>query len=179
MSVQHSVLDVKVLVGAFNQEKALVLPLLVQLIYQIPPVLYILTMDSNELFDYILDLPSDNVLDICDFVLLGGEEENRELQAHAEQPGQAYTTLGCSNNNNNSTMDFQTEANNNRQSRDGEKGPEHCPGLAVTQVVKAKRGRPPSKPPSKEVLKSRRKVSFYISCFHTVVVWLRAAPHCC
>ena len=138
-------------------------------------------MDSDELFDYISDLPSDNVLEICNFVLVGGEAEHRELQAQAELPGQAYTTLGCSNNNNNnnnSTMDFQTEANNNRQSRDGEKGPEHCPGLAVTQVVKAKRGRPPSKPPSKEVLKSRRKVSFFISCIHTVVVWLRAAGHC-
>ena len=150
--------------------------------YQIPSVdvLTIFRMDSDELFDYISDLPSDNVLEICNFVLVGGEAEHRELQAQAELPGQAYTTLGCNNNNNNnnSTMDFQTEANNNRQSRDGEKGPEHCPGLAVTQVVKAKRGRPPSKPPSKEVLKSRRKVSFYISCFHTVVLWLRAAAYC-
>ena len=28
--------------------------------------------DSDELFDYISDLPSDNVLEICNFVLIGG-----------------------------------------------------------------------------------------------------------
>ena len=28
--------------------------------------------DSDELFDYIADLPSDNVLEICNFVLIGG-----------------------------------------------------------------------------------------------------------
>ena len=27
--------------------------------------------DSDELFDYIADLPSDNVLEICNFVLIG------------------------------------------------------------------------------------------------------------
>ena len=31
--------------------------------------------DSDELFDYISDLPSDNVLEICNFVLIGGGTE--------------------------------------------------------------------------------------------------------
>lgn len=29
-------------------------------------------MESDELFDYISDLPNDNVLEICNFVLIGG-----------------------------------------------------------------------------------------------------------
>ena len=41
-------------------------------------------MESDELFDYISDLPSDNVLEICNFVLIGGNSGETSAGAEPE-----------------------------------------------------------------------------------------------
>ena len=170
-------------------------------------------MDSEELFDYISDLPNDNVLEICNFVLIGGEtsEDNHAAtvdvitdNVNRNDTDQDSTSHSHDNHYNHLTsftnsgyveiMEYHGAENNNNncQSPQEKVGSllicfQHCrilnnkssikiifqidfeedtiqngsPTLHTsvqTTVVKAKRGRPPSKPPSKEVLKSRRRV---------------------
>ena len=97
-------------------------------------------MESDELFDYISDLPSDNVLEICNFVLIGGnsgetsvatepEAEQTEhvdnaehfvsvgTHEHAQElsntSDNSYAMAQFNNNNFVGIMDYQTENNNN------------------------------------------------------------------
>ena len=156
-------------------------------------------MESDELFDYISDLPNDNVLEICNFVLIGGGGEagvgcgeagagagcQEELSRGLAGAGDSYDmNTSYQEHNFVEVMDFRSEDNNNNHSEEqGDKikvrfvhlrillivyiqclqdcHVENSPTIAtsIQTVVKAKRGRPPSKPPSKEVLKSRRRVS--------------------
>ena len=83
--------------------------------------------DSDELFDYIADLPSDNVLEICNFVLIGagggggsggGAEGNGVVSDDRVAPDPDSAGLDSStvhyNNSFVEILDFQVEpANNN------------------------------------------------------------------
>ena len=97
-------------------------------------------MESDELFDYISDLPSDNVLEICNFVLIGGSSGDTSMGGepeteHAEHVDNTehfvsvgthdqaqelsnasdnnYAMAQFNNNNFVEIMDYQTENNNN------------------------------------------------------------------
>ena len=96
-------------------------------------------MESDELFDYISDLPSDNVLEICNFVLIGGSSGDTSMGTEPEaehvehdntehfvsvgthdQPQElsnasenSYAMAQFNNNNFVEIMDYQTENNNN------------------------------------------------------------------
>ena len=84
--------------------------------------------ESDELFDYIADLPSDNVLEICNFVLIGngggggeggggvGDGEGRVEEGGVVEGG----GTGCDdgsftqyNNNFVEILDYQVEHSNN------------------------------------------------------------------
>ena len=83
--------------------------------------------DSDELFDYIADLPSDNVLEICNFVLIGagggggGEGGNGVVtddRVAADQNSVGVdSTVGHYNNNFVEILDFQVEPSNNNNER--------------------------------------------------------------
>ena len=85
-------------------------------------------MEPDELFDYISDLPNDNVLEICNFVLIGGGGEAGvgcgEAGAGAvcqEEVSRGLAGAGDSYDMNTSyqehnfveVMDFRSEDNNN------------------------------------------------------------------
>ena len=93
--------------------------------------------DSDELFDYIADLPSDNVLEICNFVLIGGSGGGRgggggeggggggngvvndvRVAADHESVGLDSTTVDHYNNNFVEILDFQVEPSNNNNNND-------------------------------------------------------------
>ena len=81
--------------------------------------------DSDELFDYIADLPSDNVLEICNFVLVGGGgggevggegghglvNDGRVVSDHDRVD--LESTVHHYNNNFVEILDFQVEPSNN------------------------------------------------------------------
>ena len=92
-------------------------------------------MDSEELFDYISDLPNDNVLEICNFVLIGGETSEDNSAAASDMmtdnvsrpdTDQDSTNHSHDNNYNQMTsfnnsgyveiMEYHAENNNNCQS---------------------------------------------------------------
>ena len=85
-------------------------------------------MESDELFDYISDLPNDNVLEICNFVLIGagagaGEGAGGEggdgvvtdgrVASDQESAGLDSTFSHYNNNNFVEILDFQVEPSNN------------------------------------------------------------------
>ena len=76
--------------------------------------------DSDELFDYIADLPSDNVLEICNFVLIGGGAgegvERRDEAGEVQDPLGSEESSVEHYNNFVEILDFQggnTNNNNN------------------------------------------------------------------
>ena len=88
-------------------------------------------MESDELFDYISDLPNDNVLEICNFVLIGGSGGEAGVGCGEAGPGCQEATSGdmagagdtydMNTNNYNEhnfveVMDFRSEDNNNNHS---------------------------------------------------------------
>ena len=103
----------------------------------------------DELLHYIPEMPEDNYLEISQFVLL--PSDNVEVTQYVTE----------SNNNNEREKSEYSEENPytscvNMCSDDKKKDAEET---APAQKYKAKRGRPPSKPPTREVVRKRRKVS--------------------
>ena len=93
-------------------------------------------MESDELFDYISDLPNDNVLEICNFVLIGGGgggeagvggvgcgEVQGGGQADHREPvtGDSYDINTFQENNFVEVMDFRSENNNNNHIEESDK----------------------------------------------------------
>ena len=100
---------------------------------------------DDELLHYISEIPEDNYQEISQFVLLPSDTQ--------------YVTE--SNNNNEREKSEYSEENPYPSSvkmcsDDKKKDAEET---APAQKYKAKRGRPPSKPPTREVVRKRRKVS--------------------
>ena len=90
--------------------------------------------DSDELFDYIADLPSDNVLEICNFVLIGGGGGAGEGVERRDEAGEVQDSLGSEEssvehyNNFVEILDFQggntnnnNNVNNNNNNNNNEK----------------------------------------------------------
>ena len=103
----------------------------------------------DELLHYIPEMPEDNYLEISQFVLL--PSDNVEVTQYVTE----------SNNNNEREKSEYSEENPYPSSvkmcsDDKKKDAEET---APAQKYKAKRGRPPSKPPTREVVRKRRKVS--------------------
>ena len=116
----------------------------------------------DELFNYIPEVPDEDYIELAKFILL-------------PSAGDATSTVPMENNNNEeyhlnndnayrekeaSFSSTHTNANviNDNTVVDDKKDDSVLP---VNILVKAKRGRPPSKPPSKEVVEKRRKVGCY------------------
>jgi hypothetical protein len=102
----------------------------------------------DELLHYIPEIPEDNYLEISQFVLL--PSETLEASEYVRE----------SNNNREFEKSENSEENSypssvNICSGNKEKDEEETP---PPQTCKAKRGRPPSKPPTREVVRKRRKV---------------------
>ena len=115
---------------------------------------------ADELFDYIPDVPEDNFLEISQFILLpsvDGEEShfvtdtnnNDEVDENNYRNNSQETIF-------NSSVSFCTDSNSEKMVDD--KSMEAIDYDFPAHSVKAKRGRPPSKPPTKEVVRKRRKV---------------------
>ena len=116
-------------------------------------------MDFDNLFGDIYTLPSDNLLDISSFVVTVGGAGHDGQQG---QQGPSYVTdVGYNNTNNCVDSNLQTDINHQA----GDEGMVRTSIMYATLQVVKKRGRPPSKPPSREVIESRRKVSICIYCF--------------
>ena len=106
----------------------------------------IFIMESDELFDYISDLPNDNVLEICNFVLIGGGDSTADTgdtgadHDHGASDMMRDSVTGADtdqDNTNNSTnsdnynmtnfsnnyeiMEYHTENNNNHVNHDKNK----------------------------------------------------------
>ena len=109
----------------------------------------------DELFNYIPQMPDENYIELANIILL-------------PSAGDATSTVPMENNNNeenhpnndNAYSSTHTNANliNDNTVVDDKKDDSVLP---VNILVKAKRGRPPSKPPSREIVKKRRKVGCY------------------
>ena len=68
---------------------------------------------DTELFDYISDLPSDNVLEICNFVLVGDGDNNIQ-NVDTPHHGNSETVEATTNDNSSHyTLDFSSESNVN------------------------------------------------------------------
>ena len=113
----------------------------------------------EELLQYIPEIPEENYLEISQFVLLPSanvegtqyvteRNTNDELEKVEHSKGKSYLSnvAMCHDNK--------------------EKGAEET---TPPQKYKAKRGRPPSKPPTREVVRKRRKVSqlYVLKLLHT------------
>ena len=113
----------------------------------------------DELFNYILEVPDEDHIELAKFILLpsGGDatstvpmennnnEENHPNNVNAYREKEAsYSSTHTNANviNDNTVVDDKKDDS----------------VLPVNILVKAKRGRPHSKPPSREVVKKRRKV---------------------
>ena len=113
----------------------------------------------DELFNYIPELPDENYIELAKFILLPSagdaastvlmeninNEENHPNNENAYKKKEAsYSTTNTSDNiiNDNMVVDDKKDD-------------------PVNILVKAKSGRPPSKPPSREVVKKPRKVGYY------------------
>ena len=102
----------------------------------------------DELLHYIPEIPEDKYLEISQFVLL--PSDNLEASQYVME----------SNNNNELEKSENSEGNSYPSSvnmcyDEKEKDAGETP---AAQPYKAKRGRPPSKPPTREVVRKRRKV---------------------
>ena len=108
----------------------------------------------DALFHYIPEIPEENFQEISQFVLLPAVDEevlqnvtenNNNLQSeqrYSEYKGQENCTRASNSTKENNPEDTSSE---------------NCTG-----VTRAKRGRPPSKPPTREVVKKRRKVGYLL-----------------
>ena len=117
---------------------------------------------ADELFDYIPDVPEDNFLEISQFILLpsvDGEEphfvtdtnnNNDEVDENNYRNNSQETIF-------NGSVSFGTDSNSEKMVDD--KSMEGTDFNSPAHSVKAKRGRPPSKPPTKEVVRKRRKAA--------------------
>ena len=103
----------------------------------------------DELLHYIPEIPEGNYLEISQFVLL--PSDNVEASQYVTE----------SNNNNELGKKENSETNSSSRSVNMyyDNKQKDAEGNAPAQSVKAKRGRPPSKPPTREVVRKRRKVS--------------------
>ena len=109
----------------------------------------------DELFHYSPEIPEDNFLDISQFglfpavdeeVLQNVTENNNNVQS--EQRYSDYKENWTQPSNSNTNMILVTMR----------KDAEGTVSESFTGMTRAKRGRPPSKPPTREVVKKRRKV---------------------
>ena len=100
---------------------------------------------DDELLHYISEIPEDNYQEISQFVLL---------------PSDTQYVTESNNNNEREKSDYSKEnpytSFVKMCSDDKKKDAEET---APAHKYKAKRGRPPSKPPTREVVRKRRKVS--------------------
>ena len=103
----------------------------------------------DELLHYIPEIPEDNYLEISQFVLL--PSDNVEALQYVTESNNNNDLERNENSEGNSSCRSVSTCSENKQ-KDGEGNP-------PAQSVKAKRGRPPSKPPTREVVRKRRKVS--------------------
>ena len=100
----------------------------------------------DELFNYIPEIPEENFLEISQFVLLPAVD------------GEAVQHVTENNNNVQTYSEYEEQENCTQDSNTKENDPEETVSENCTGMTRAKRGRPPSKPPTKEVVKKRRKV---------------------
>ena len=108
----------------------------------------------DELFHYIHKIPEEHFLEISQYVLLpavGGEalqpvkENNNNVQSerrYSEYEEKENCTQASKTTKENDTEEIFSEN--------------------YTVMTRAKRGRPPSKPPTREVVKRRRKVGYLL-----------------
>ena len=116
----------------------------------------------DELFHYIPEIPEDNFLDISQFVLFPAVDEevlqnvtenNNNVQF--EQRYSEYKENWTQHSNSNTDMILVTMR----------KDTEEPASESFTGMTRAKRGRPLSKPPTREVVERRRKVGRLLTLF--------------
>ena len=122
---------------------------------------------DEDLFDYIPDVP-DDFLEISQFVLLPVEDEENSLVINNINSDNNNISTNNTHNNNYTNFKCNTHTNYNKNSSElcllsdnnipGHRKLEDPFPKQNTEMVKAKRGRPPSKPPTKKVIRKRRKV---------------------
>ena len=101
----------------------------------------------DELFNYIPEIPEENFLEISQFVLLPAVD------------GEALQHVTENNNNVQTYSEYEEQENCTQASTSTkENDQEETVSENYTGMTRAKRGRPPSKPPTREVVKKRRKV---------------------
>ena len=122
---------------------------------------------DEDLFDYIPDVP-DDFLEISQFVLLPVEDEENSLVIN--NINSDNNNISTNNTHNNNYTNFKSNTHKNYDKNSSElclSSDKNIPDqrkledqftAEYTVMVKAKRGRPPSKPPTKEVVRKRRKV---------------------
>jgi hypothetical protein len=117
----------------------------------------------DELFNYIPELLDENYIELAEFILLpsAGDaastvlmENNNNVENHPNNDN-AYRKKEASYS---TTYTSDNIINENMVVDDKKDDP-------VNILVKAKRGRPPSKPPSREVVEKRRKVGWFYHIF--------------
>ena len=123
----------------------------------------------DELFNYIPEVPDDNYIELAKFILLpsAGDTastvlmENNNNEENHPNNDTAYTEKEASyfSANTNANVINDNTVVDNEKDDSGKVFP-------VNILVKAKRGRPPSKPPSREVVKKRRKVGCFLD-----IIW--------
>jgi hypothetical protein len=105
----------------------------------------------DELLDYIPEFPEDNYLEISQFVLL--PSDNVEASQYVRESNN-NNELEKSENSEGKSCPSRVDMCSSNKEKDAEENP-------APQSYKAKRGRPPSKPPTMEVVRKRRKVSYF------------------
>ena len=106
--------------------------------------------EVDQLFNYIPEIPEENFLEISQFILLPAINEEA-LQQVAENNNNAQSEQRYSEYKEQENC---SPASNSTKEND----PEDISSENCTGVTRARRGRPPSKPPTREAVKKRRKV---------------------
>ena len=102
----------------------------------------------DELLHYIPETQEDNYLEISQFVLL--PSDNVEVSQFATESNN-NNEFEKSENSEGKSYPSSVDMCSNNKEKDAEENP-------APQKYKAKRGRPPSNPPTRDVVRKRRKV---------------------
>ena len=105
----------------------------------------------DELLHYIPEIPEDNYLEISQFDLL--PSDNVEAYQYASESNNNHEFEKSENSEGKSYPSSVDMCSNNKE-KDAEVN-------LPAQKYKAKRGRPPSKAPTREVVRKRRKVRYF------------------
>ena len=106
---------------------------------------------NDDLLDYIQEVPEENYIELSEFILYPSSFDcSHEYQTD-------------NNNNNNNVLERHDNDNEVMPVTSKKIIPGHSEQVThknheIGRIVKVKRGRPPSNPPSREVVKKRRKV---------------------